>query len=433
MTAPELLAPAGSLEGLRAACDHGADAVYVGVGPHNLRARGANFSIEEFKDCIAYCKKSKRRIYAALNSMPGDKALDEIEQLLRACSRLKAKPDAFIISDPGVLTLCRRFFKTTPLHLSTQTGTFNGVSAQFWKPHGVSRVILPREFSLEQIRDVIVRARIETEVFVHGAMCVSVSGRCLLGAYLGKRHPNWGDCPQPCRLRYRIAPQEKDLDCGEWLSVEEEFGGRDDEHRAYILNSKDLNTLSILPRIIATGVSSLKIEGRNKSAHYVGSVVKIYRAALDACINDRDRYSVLPEWTDELNRLDHRPYTTGFYGGDEYVLQETGFSQTFSSLRIVGTVKAVTMAGEAVVDVKNPFGFNDVFNVLPVRRGRMPFDARCASLTDMDHNPLNRALTNRVVLLTTNEQLSVGDMLRKEDATRESRKDAVKRSLDESK
>jgi putative protease len=418
MPVPELLAPAGSFECIRAACDQGADAVYVGVGPHNLRARSANFSVDEFKDAAAFCKTEKLRMYAALNSMPDDNGLEEIGQLLDACLKAQARPDAFIVSDPGVLVACKRFFANVPVHLSTQTGTFNSASAEFWKQCGIARIILPRELSIKQIGAITKKANIETEVFIHGAMCVSISGRCLLGAYLGKRHPNRGDCPQPCRLRYRIVPEESKSGTDEWLTIEEETEGGAAPHRSYILNSKDLNTLPLLPGIIAAGVTSLKIEGRNKSSHYVGSTVKIYRAAIDSFIADPKRYRVEKEWVEELERLDHRPYTTGFYGDDECVMQEVGFSQTFSSFRIVGIVKAITEDGNAVVDVKNPFGNRDVFNVLPVKRGGMPYSLQCDSLTDVDHNPIDRAITNRIVFITAREPLRVGDMLRREDRSR---------------
>ena len=258
----------------------------------------------------------------------------------------------------------------------------------------------------------------ETEIFVHGAMCVSVSGRCLLGAYLTKRHPNFGDCSQPCRLKYHIAPyREEKEDNKDWLTVMEEAGSWSGGGGSFILNSKDLNTLSILPQILATGVSALKIEGRNKSTHYVASVVKVYREALDTCVKDPERYFVRPEWADELERLDHRPYTTGFYAG-EYDLQEAGRSQALSERRIVASVKALLMNGKAVVDVKNPFTASDSFNVLPVKYGLAPFLLRVTSLSDMNGNPVERALTNRVVVISADKDLHVGDMLRKADPSK---------------
>jgi putative protease len=414
MKYPELLAPAGNFDCIRAACDHGADAVYVGFGPYNLRAHSANFSVEELSEAVLYVRSNNRHIYAALNTMPNDRMLGEIEKLVAALAEQAVVPDAFIVSDPGVITVCRQYLPNVPLHLSTQTGTFNSASAAFWKQHGITRVVLPREMTLEEVALITRTAAIETELFVHGAMCVSISGRCLLGAYLSGRHPNRGDCPQPCRLNYRIIPDDTDLaDKGQWLSVEE---SGPNEAVAYLLNSKDLNTL---PQIIDSGVTSLKIEGRNKSAHYVASVVKVYREAIDVCCSKSKDYSVKEEWSNELERLDHRTYTTGFYAG-EYNLQEPDRSHTLSDLRIVGTVKGLMISGDALVDVKNPFSPLDVLNVLPVKQGAAPYDVEITQVSDINGNPLSRALTNRIVIAATSLPLRVGDMLRKKDPSRKS-------------
>lgn len=415
MKYPELLAPAGNFDCIRAACDHGADAVYVGFGPYNLRAHSANFSVEELSEAVSYVRSCNRHIYAALNTMPNDRMLGEIEKLAAALAEQAVVPDAFIVSDPGVITVCREYLPGVPLHLSTQTGTFNSASAAFWKQHGITRIVLPREMTLEEVAIITKTADIETELFVHGAMCVSISGRCLLGAYLSGRHPNRGDCPQPCRLKYRIIPDDTDLaDKGQWLSVEE---SGPNEAAAYLLNSKDLNTLSILPQIIDSGVTSLKIEGRNKSAHYVASVVKVYREAIDVCCSKSEDYNVKKEWSDELDRLDHRTYTTGFYAG-EYNLQEPDRSHTLSDLRIVGTVKGLMISGDALVDVKNPFSPQDILNVLPVKQGAAPYDVEITQVSDINGNPLLRALTNRIVIAATSMPLRVGDMLRKKDPSR---------------
>jgi putative protease len=413
MKPPELLAPAGDFECLRAACDHGADAVYIGLGQFNLRARSGNFAIRELVDAIDFVHAANRKIYGTLNIMPGDDMLEQIEAYVKSIALLDRVPDAIIVSDPGVMALCKTYLSEVTLHLSTQTGTSNYLSARFWQDQGVRRIVLPREMTLDHVSSITRKLSIETELFIHGAMCVSISGRCLLGAYLGKRHANWGDCPQPCRLKYRIAPEkigeDNDVD---WMSVEEYPGFEGNSSVAYLLNSKDLSTVSILPRILDTGVASLKIEGRNKSAHYVASVVKVYREALDFCLENPAAYFVKPQWTEELNRLDHRTYTTGFLGG-EYELQDTVKSQNLSGLRIVGSVKGIMTTGEAVIDVKNPFTQQDAFNVLPVKKGVDAYDMRLTALTDLNGNPLNRAITHRVVLVKTVDQLSIGDMLRK--------------------
>ena len=412
MNLPELLAPAADNECAEAAFRHGADAVYIGLGTYNLRARTKNVMPAQLRSLLDFAKTAGKKVYAALNIMPDDKALKEIEALLSTLSRQKILPDAFIVSDPGVIALCREHAPATALHLSTQTGTFNAMAANFWIKQGIKRLILPRELTLEQIACLRKTVKAQIEVFIHGAMCVSVSGRCLLGVYTAKRHPNFGDCRQPCRFKYRIAPvYDNETDTGEWLTVTEEPGEGATPSQAFVLNSKDLCCLPILDRIVASGVAAVKIEGRHRSVHYVSSVVKIYRAALDS-IAGGAAYVMRPEWQEELDRLDHRPYTTGFYAG-EYELQDIADSRPLPDVRIVGVVRE-TLAGKgAVVDVKNPFCEGDVLNVLPMRKDKMPYEVTIVGITDLEGNRIERALTNRLVMSDVKEELLKGDMLRK--------------------
>jgi putative protease len=278
---------------------------------------------------------------------------------------------------------------------------------RFWASQGLSRVILPRESSLAQIRALSSFGVCETEIFIHGAMCVSISGRCLLGAYLSGRHANRGECPQPCRFQYEVAPKpKKGEQTTEWFPVEEDKDG------VYLFNSKDLNTLPILPEIVETGVSALKIEGRNKSLHYVSSVVKTYRAALDRCLENPGNYKPEQSWLEEFENLDHRPYTTGFYTG-EYLMQEPAVSKVKSRIRVVGVVKGLLAGGAAVVDVKNPFTAGEKLAVLPVNKKKSPFDIQFTGITDLSGNKLERAVTNRVVVAEGEVKLAVGDVVRR--------------------
>jgi putative protease len=407
---PELLAPAADAECARAALRHGADAVYIGVGPYNLRARSKNAVPSELAELLAFAHEKRSKVYVALNTMPVDETMPGIESLLVTLAKKEIMPHAFIVSDPGVISLCRRHAPSTALHLSTQTGTFNSAAAAFWAGQGITRVVLPRELTLAQMEAICRASPIEMEAFVHGAMCMSVSGRCLLGVYTGRRHPNQGDCRQPCRFRYRVSPMyDNETETGEWFTVEEEDGAA--PARAFLFNSKDLCCLPILDRIVGTGVASVKIEGRNRSAHYVSSVVKVYRAALDA-IAAGGTYAVRPEWREELDRLDHRPYTTGFYAG-EYALQDVNDSRPLPAMRIVGVVREILAGRGAVVDVKNPFCEGDTLNVLPVRKEKMPFEVAIRRITDLEGNSLDRALTNRLVIANADQALAAGDMLRK--------------------
>lgn len=406
MNKVELLAPAGTYESAETAFNFGADAIYIGIGQLNLRAHSPNFLIDDLPELKELAKRSNKKIYAALNLMPDQKKIPDVKKTLESLRDKNCAPDAFIISDPGVLELCKEYLPDTELHLSTQTGTFNLLSIKFWKKQGISRVVLPREFTIEQIKEVCSSRIMDTEIFIHGAMCVSISGRCLLGAYIGQRHPNHGDCPQPCRYKYRIEISEKTKEETEWIDAEESSEG------VFLLNSKDLCTISILPQLISTGVNSLKIEGRNKSTHYVASVVRVYRAAIDSYYSDPDNYKVRSEWQKELDSLDHRNYTTGFYNG-ETVLQDVFSSKSQVTSRIIGVVKAILPGGLPVIDVKNSFSVGEIFEVIPVQQSIEPFSLSIVKITDLSGNPLERAPSSRLVIGHSECQLRIGDMLRK--------------------
>ncbi|MDR2592228.1 MAG: U32 family peptidase [Chitinispirillales bacterium] len=443
---PELLAPAGSFACAEAAFANGADAVYAGIGKFNLRAHSPNFEPDEFRELLKLAAAGGKRVYGALNIMPSDEMLAPLEETLRRLAVADSLPAAFIISDPGVLSSATEICTGVPIHLSTQSGCFNSAAMDFWRKQGVSRIILPRELNIDQIRSLSRHGAVETEVFVHGAMCVSISGRCLLGAYRGGRHPNLGDCPQPCRLKYRIIPvgmdNNNDSHCerseairnvsqNDGFDVEESGGFGDGSWNpgggAYLLNSKDLCTIGILPQIIESGVSSLKIEGRNKTAYYVASTVKVYRDAIDTYAVVPNEYKVKEWWREELDAVDHRPYTTGFYDGDP-IKQEVFSSKARAGYRLIGIVKAV-IGGRPVVDVKNVFSAESVpINVLPVKNSKPPFDLTFGAILEFDGADdidgstesiktrfisIARARPNRLILLDgCTEKLRVGDMLR---------------------
>ncbi len=407
MKPPELLAPAGTFEAAEAAFLHGANAVYIGIGKLNLRAHSPNFAIEDMPELLDMAHKSNGKVYAALNLMPDQTAIPVVRELLVKLCEKKCIPDAFIISDPGVLVLCKEILPSAELHLSTQTGTFNLVSLDFWKKQGVARAVLPREFTLSQIREASLANIMETEIFIHGAMCVSISGRCLLGAYLGERHPNRGDCPQPCRYRYRLSPvQSENENPGIWFDAEESDDG------VYLMNSKDLCTIDILPQIISSGVNSLKIEGRNKSVHYVASVVRVYRAAIDSFLNDGADYRVHSQWRKELDALDHRTYTTGFYNG-ELLIQDVFSSKASTKSRVIGTIKAILPGGLPVVDVKNSFCMGEALEIIPVQQSLEPYPIQFTKITDLSGNQIERAPSSRLVIGITEKSLRIGDMIRR--------------------
>jgi putative protease len=405
---PELVAPAGSFETAEAALQHGADALYAGMGMLNLRAHCANFDPGALGALLSLCRHYHARLYCALNIWANEEQLHALEELLDQMRACGSAPDAFIVSDPGIIALCRRKMPGTALHMSTQHGTCNTEAMRFWASQGITRFVLPRELDCTQIRTLTDAGIAETEVFIHGAMCVSVSGRCLLGAYMHGRHPNHGDCPQPCRYAYDIHVHDaQESDQQSAFQIEETSQG------THILNAKDLNTIDILDSIVATGVHAVKIEGRHKSVHYVASVVRTYRHALDTLKAHDAAYHVRPQWHQQLDAVVHRPYTTGFYA-HEYVLQDIHDTRHRSSMRICGVVKETTQDGAAVIDVKHPFHTGDTVHVLPARKNTECFSVHILACSDLNARALSRALTNRIVTIRTSRPLHRGDLLRRD-------------------
>lgn len=303
----ELLAPAGDFNKLKTALHFGADAVYVGGNVFSLRANAKNFDDEEMQKAVEYTHALGKKIYVTVNIFANNSDFPLLEKYLPKLESFGV--DAVIISDPGVIALCRRVAPKLEIHLSTQANTTNKYSAKFWADNGVKRIVLARENTMsdvKQMRDFLPED-IELEAFVHGAMCISYSGRCLLSKVLTGRDGNRGDCVQACRWEYEIREINKG---GLPLTIGQEDRG------TYILNSKDLNMIEHVPELIENGVYSFKIEGRMKTAYYVASVVNSYRKAIDGYLASKGDYKVPQELVYELEKNSHRDYTTGFYYGD---------------------------------------------------------------------------------------------------------------------
>lgn len=305
---PELLAPAGSLAKLKVAVDYGADAVYLGGNRLNLRAFAENFSDEEIREGIRYAHERGRRVYMTLNVFPHNEDLTGLEDYLLNAQAMGI--DALIVSDPGIIMTCREVIPGMELHLSTQANNVNYKSAVFWHQNGIKRIVLARELSLAEIRELIAKVpdTLEIEAFVHGSMCMAYSGRCLLSSYMVGRDANRGECAQPCRYRYYLV-EEKRLD--QPMEILE------DERGSYIMNSKDLCMIEHIPELMESGIVSLKIEGRMKSEYYVAAIVKAYRQAMDQYLADPKGYRYDPRWMELLEKVSHRKYHTGFYFGRE--------------------------------------------------------------------------------------------------------------------
>ncbi len=302
---PELLAPAGNLEKLKAAILYGADAVYLGGPKFGLRMRADNFSPEELSEAIKYAHSKNCKVYVTVNIFARNRDFIELGDYLRFLGEIGA--DAIIVADPGVVSLARSLVPNLKIHLSTQANTTNTFSASFWEAQGVSRIVLARELSLQEIKEIKDHTRVELEVFVHGAMCISYSGRCLLSQYMTGRDANQGDCAQPCRWRYALVEEKRE---GQYFPIFQDNRG------TYILSSRDLCLLSFLPALIEAKVKSFKIEGRVKSVHYVATVVKVYREAIDRIIAGNGDFVVEQKWLEELGKVSNRDYTTAFLSGD---------------------------------------------------------------------------------------------------------------------
>ncbi|MBC8080175.1 MAG: U32 family peptidase [Gorillibacterium sp.] len=294
---PELLAPAGNLEKLKFAVRYGADAVYIGGQQYGLRSGADNFTFEEMREGVVFAKLYGTRIFVTTNIIAHNEDVSGVEEYLRNLEAVGIS--AIIAADPMIIEACRRAAPRLEVHLSTQQSTLNWRSVQYWKDEGVDRVVLAREASFAEVAEIKNRVDIEIETFVHGAMCSSFSGRCVLSNHFTDRDSNRGGCCQSCRWNYSLYADEEEL-----------FDSEDD---AFAMGAMDLSMISHIPELIKSGIDSFKIEGRMRSIHYVATVVNAYRQAIDAYMANPDNYEFDPKWLNEINKAANRPLNTGFY------------------------------------------------------------------------------------------------------------------------
>ena len=326
---PELLAPAGNMEKLHMALLYGADAVYLGGKMFGLRAFASNFSLAEMDEAVAFAHSLHKKVYVTVNIFAHNEDINNLPDYLRNLQAIGV--DALLISDFGVWSVAREIIPEMPLHVSTQANTTNWAAVKAWENLGASRVVLARELSFTEMKEIGNKTEVELEAFVHGAMCISYSGRCWLSSYLTGRDGNRGACAQVCRWEFSLTEKNRP---GEAYDV------AGDEQGTYIMNSKDLCLLPYLPQLMEAGICSFKIEGRMKSAHYAASVVSVYRRAIDACWRDPQRYTVKQEWLNELEKVSHRPYTTGFaLGKPDAAAQVYTTSSYLQTHEFVGLVR----------------------------------------------------------------------------------------------
>ena len=397
----ELLAPAGNFEKLEIAIHYGADAVYLAGKDYSLRNLSENFTLEELEKALLFARKSGVKVYVACNIFSRNSEQKAISDYLKSLAEIS--PDAVIIADPGILLEARQVMPGMPIHLSTQANTTNYKAALFWKNQGVTRINAARELSLKEIEEIALPGNVEVEVFVHGAMCISYSGRCLLSNFMENRDSNRGECCQPCRFRYSVVEETRP---GKYMPVDEDNRG------TYIFNSKDLCMIRYIPEMINAGVSSLKIEGRMKGINYVASAVKVYREAIDSYYESPGEYSVKDEWIEELSRISNRDYCTGFYFGNMNETIPNYMDIKPATGRIfVGKVTGVENGNIAVLVVRNRFFLNDPVDILgkkgPVKRDTIK------RILDIEGNEVKAARSGSTVKVLLENECSANDLLRK--------------------
>ena len=357
MKKPELLIPASSLEVLKTAVIFGADAVYIGGEAFGLRAKAKNFTMEEMKQGIEFAHARGVKVYVTANILAHNYDLEGVEQYFKELREIH--PDALIIADPGVFSIAKRVCPEIERHISTQANNTNYETYRFWYELGAKRVVSARELSLEEIRQI--RAHIpddcEIETFIHGAMCISYSGRCLLSNYFTGRDANRGACTHPCRWKYAVVEETRP---GEYMPVYE------NERGTYIFNSKDLCMIDHIPEILESGIDSLKIEGRMKTALYVATVARTYRKAIDDCLQSRELYEKNRPWYQEqISNCTYRQFTTGFFYGkpDEntQIYDSNTYVKEYTYLGIVGDV---TEDGLCRIEQRNKFSVGEEIEIM---------------------------------------------------------------------
>jgi putative protease len=396
----ELLAPAGNFEKLEIAIHYGADAVYLADKKFSLRNFSGNFSPEEMKKAIEYAAKRNVKVYIACNVYTRNFEQRELESYLDDIGKIN--PDALIVADPGVIWSARRLIPAIPLHLSTQSNTTNYRAVQFWEELGVKRVNVARELSLEEIKEISRQTSVEIEAFVHGAMCISYSGRCLLSSFLTKRDSNRGICSHPCRWNYSVVEEFRP---GEYIPIQEDPRG------TYMFNSRDLCMIEHIPELIQAGITSLKIEGRMKSINYLASTVKVYREAIDAYYADPGNFELKKEWIKQLGSISHRDYCTGFYFNDpDQVLPDYISSKPLEGQKFVGKVLEDGEQNLSLVQIRNKIFRDDLIEIL-TQKGPVRNDT-IIDIIDSSQNLVNFAQPGEVVLIRLNRPCRHNDLIR---------------------
>lgn len=404
MNKPELLAPGGSLEKLKTAIDYGADAVYIGGDAFSLRVAAENFSVEDMKEGLKYAHDRGKKVYLTANIIPHNSDIAEFEDFIRQIRPLGF--DAVLIADLGMFGMVKELAPELPIHVSTQANNTNYKTALMWHKLGAERVVLGREMSFKEIAEFRehIPDELELEAFIHGAMCISYSGRCLLSNYMTGRDSNLGACAHPCRWNYSLVEEKRP---GEYFKVEE------NERGTFIFNSKDLCTIAHIPELVQSGITSLKIEGRVKTAFYVATVVGAYRREIDRYFADPEGYKFNKSELEELCKVSHRPYTTGFYfgkpGSDAQVYETSSYIRDYE---LVGFVKSYDAEnGRMTITQRNRFFEGDEIEI--VQPGKPYITVIAANMADEVGNRITVAPhPEQIVTMDIGESVCEGAMMR---------------------
>ena len=407
MRKPELLIPASSLEVLKVAVIFGADAVYIGGEAFGLRAKAKNFSLEEMKEGIAFAHKYGVKVYVTANILAHNRDLKGVrtyfQELKEVC------PDALIIADPGVFMLAKEICPEIERHISTQANNTNYLTYRFWKEQGAKRVVSARELTLSELREL--RANIpedlEIETFIHGAMCISYSGRCLLSNYFTGRDANQGACTHPCRWKYAVVEETRP---GEYFPVYE------NERGSYIFNSKDLCMIEHIPELLEAGIDSFKIEGRMKTALYVAAVARTYRKAIDDCLRSQELYRQNMDWyREQIGGCTYREFTTGFfYGKPDENSQIYGNNTYIKGCTYLGIVNKLDGRGYCRIEQRNKFSVGDEIEIMKPDGTNVP--VRVEELLDEEGSRMESAPhPKQKLFVRLSGEAEVFDILRKRE------------------
>ena len=407
MKKPELLIPASSLEVLKVAVKYGADAVYIGGEAFGLRAKAKNFSMDQIKEGIEFAHSHGVRVFITANILAHNSDLMGVRKYFEELREIK--PDALIISDPGIFEIAKDVLPEMEIHISTQANNTNYATYNFWYNMGAKRVVSARELSLGEIKEIRenIPDDMEIETFIHGAMCISYSGRCLLSSFMAGRDANRGECTHPCRWKYAVVEESRP---GEYMPVEE------NERGTYIFNSKDLCMVEYIPELINSGIDSLKIEGRMKTALYVASVARTYRMAIDDYLKDPEYYkSRIPFYKDEISKCTYRQYTTGFFfskpNEETQIYDSNTYIRKFVYLGLIGEKNA---NGLYRVEQRNKFSIGEQIEVM--KPDGTNLEVIVKKIVDEEGNEQESAPhPKQVIFVEISEELSEYDILRIEN------------------